>query len=383
MPPSALATLPLQPLAAVEPARALSFYHCQGVSALSGHDLHTRAAVAEGLAQLLGFRFAGSSQPDSPPPPGAYLVPSDTLCSLDEAHRLGIRGVSDLFGGVVPFPFVATKLVTHGLVSPQADAPPGWSHALAMQLGNAVLTGYSVFSKQDARQTGVRLLLQGPVRLKEASGVGGSGQSVATTSRELAEQLDVLGPERLAQGLVIERNLSRVATCSVGQIRVGPWTASYAGKQRSTRNHHGDEVYGGSSLTVVKGGFEELMRLDLSPRLRIAVEQARHYHRAMHQAFEGMFASRCNYDVAQGVDPRGRWQSGVLEQSWRIGGCSGAEIAALQAFKDHGVRVVRASTHEIYGQAVVPRGARVLFDGVDAHAGRLVKYAQVHPNVHA
>jgi hypothetical protein len=383
MPMSALATLSPAEHLAIDPPRALRFHRCQGVGELSGHDMQTRATVAEGLAQVLGYRFIADSTAHDLPTSGAYLVPSDTLCSFDEARRLGITGISDLFGGVVPFPFVATKLVTHGLVGAQSDAPPGWVHALGRELGNAVLPGYSVFDKDDAWQAGVRLLLQGSVRIKDAGGVGGSGQSVATTSREFAEQIDAIGAERLAKGFVIERNLTRVATCSVGQIRVGPWTASYAGKQRSTRNHRGDGVYGGSSLTVVKGGFDELMRLDLSPRIRLAVDQARRYHRAMHQAFDGMFASRCNYDVAQGNDAAGRWQSGVLEQSWRIGGCSGAEVAALQAFKDHGARVVRASTHEIYGQAVIPRSATVLFDGVDPKAGRLVKYAQVHTHVHA
>jgi hypothetical protein len=385
--PMSCATLDLdqgtEPQSAVDPARALSFYRCRGVSTLTGHDMHTRATVAEWLAELLGFRFTGVCSEAAPPAPGTYLVPSDTLCSFEEARRLGIAGIEDLFGGVVPFPFVATKLVTHGLVSPQAAAPPGWVHTLGSDLGDAVLPGYSVFNKDDARQAGERLLQRGPIRLKDASGVGGSGQSIATTTQALAEQLDTIGPDRLAHGFVIEPNLSQVTTCSVGQVRVGPWVASYVGKQRLTHNHKGDEVYGGSSLTVLNGDFDDLMRLPLPANIRLAVEQSRHYHRVMHQAFKGMFASRCNYDVVQGVDAAGAPIQGVLEQSWRIGGCSGAEIAALQAFKEHGVRVMRASTHEVYGEAVVPRGARVMFDGVDPKAGRLVKYTQVRRHVHA
>jgi len=92
-----------------------------------------------------------------------------------------------------------------------------------------------------------------------------------------------------------------------------------------------------------------------------------------------MFASRCNYDVAQGVDETGVRHSGVLEQSWRIGGASGAELAALQAFSEQpSLRWVDASTHEIYGDDVqVPAHAQVHFDGVDVEAGRLVKYAVV------
>lgn len=36
--------------------------------------------------------------------------------------------------------------------------------------------------------------------------------------------------------------------------------------------------------------------------------------------FPGFFASRRNYHIGQGRDAKGRFKSGVLEQSWRIGG---------------------------------------------------------------
>lgn len=371
------------PLPSDPPARALAFYRCQGAGTTAGHDLETRARVAEGFADLLGYAYAGQTLPGQPLPAGGYVVPSDTIGSLDEAHRLGIFGLDDLFGGVVPHPFVATKVVTHGLVDELAEAPPGWAHDLALQLGNAVLPGYSVFNKDDAWRAGVRMLPLGAIRLKAADGVGGSGQTVARSSREFAQQIDLLAPDTLARGLVIERNLADAATWCVGLLRVGGKTACYAGKQRTTRNHRGQEVYGGSSLTVVPGDFDALMRLDLSPRLRLAIDQARRYHHAMHRAFPGMFASRCNYDVVQGFDPSGRWLSGVLEQSWRIGGCSGAELLALRELAEGDRRIVRASTHEIYGAAVVPRDAKVFFEGDDPEAGRLLKYAMVHPHVNA
>jgi hypothetical protein len=52
---------------------------------------------------------------------------------------------------------------------------------------------------------------------------------------------------------------------------------------------------------------------------------------------------------------------------------------ALHAFRaDPRLCVVRVSTHEVYGDAVVPAGARVHFDGFDdARLGRLKKYAKV------
>ena len=44
------------------------------------------------------------------------------------------------------------------------------------------------------------------------------------------------------------------------------------------------------------------------------------------------FASRRNYDVVAGLDARGQRRCGVLEQSWRVGGASPAELVALAAF---------------------------------------------------
>src|SRR5689334_15227524 len=99
------------------------------------------------------------------------------------------------------------------------------------------------------------------------------------------------------------------------------------------------------------------------------------------ECFPGLFASRRNYDVAQGWDARGQWHSGVLEQSWRIGGASGAEIAALELFRAEPARqAVRTSAVEVYriNQAVPPH-AIIYFSGTDERAGPMTKYAVVEP----
>ena len=54
------------------------------------------------------------------------MVPDVTIDSLEAARALGILSEEDLFGGVVPFPFVATKAITHPLLDPAAPAPQGW-----------------------------------------------------------------------------------------------------------------------------------------------------------------------------------------------------------------------------------------------------------------
>jgi hypothetical protein len=258
----------------------------------------------------------------------------------------------------------------------------GWSHEHAACVREVVLPGYSAYSVEDGRVAGLRLLEGGAVRVKDAGGVGGGGQEVVTTPAQLDAHLQALDADALArQGIVLERNLRKVETHSVGQVRVGALTVSYFGSQRLIKTPQGHDVYGGSRLYVTRGALADLLELDLAGEVRTAVEQALTYHRAALLFFPGMFASRCNYDVAQGYDDGGRWRSGVLEQSWRIGGASGAEVGALEALQaDPSLRMVRASTNEVYGEeAAAPPGAWVHYDGPDKHGGRLIKYVQVEP----
>ena len=83
----------------------------------------------------------------------------------------------------------------------------------------------------------------------------------------------------------------------------------------------------------------------------------------------------------RGCDAAGGWRLGILEQSWRIGGASGAEVAALEAFRaDPGLRALRAATVERYGEGQPrPPGATVYFDGVDERDGPMTKYALAEP----
>lgn len=346
------------------------------------HELATQRAIARRLAALMGCRFEEvRAERGASIKSAGYAVPNETITSIDAALALGIEGETDLFGGVVPYPFVATKTITHPLVAGNAVAPVGWRPEFCERVRDVVLPGFSAFSAADARTGGAVLLRDGDIRVKLASGIGGSGQSVAHDASELQAQLTALDPTELGKGgLVIERNLADVKTYSVGIVRVGSMLMSYYGTQTTTRSRHGDDVYGGSSITVARGGFDALARLPLDEPARRAIEQARVYHFAALECFGGMFASRCNYDVAQGHDAAGRAYSGVLEQSWRIGGASGAEVAALEALcNDPSMQVVRASTVEVHRPYVaVPNGATVYFSGIDDQLGPITKYARIH-----
>lgn len=357
----------------------LTYAHKEG-SPLRGHEAATHRALATRIAGLKGWDYGGEFDPSRVYSMPLYFVPSDTLVPVDFAGRLGIFNEHHLFGGVAPHAFVATKTITHALFDEQAHAPQGWSGEFARRTHEVVLPGYSAFSPQDAWRGGKKLLELGAIRLKRAGGIGGLGQSVARTPEQLEEQLAAIGRDELVrEGTVLELNLATIETYSVGQVRIGELVATYCGTQDLTRNNDGTEVYGGSRLIIARGEFDALLRLDLPPAMREAVAQARIYHAAALACYPGMFASRCNYDVAHGQDERGRKYGGVLEQSWRIGGASGAEIAALEAFQaDRSLDQILASTTELYGAApAVPAGAHVYFQGDDPDAGFLTKFSQL------
>lgn len=344
------------------------------------HENATHQQLAKKIAVLRDAEFGGMFDPACRYDQPLYFVPNDTLIADPQARELGIRAPHDLFGGVVPYPFVATKTITHGLPSAGMQAPTGWSDAFARQVSEVVLPGFTAFSRNDARIAGQRLLERGAVRIKKPSGIGGLGQSVVSGLAQLEAELAALGDEELAsEGVVLECNLMEPDTLSVGQVHIGDLVATYCGSQRLTPNNKGTDVYGGSDLVVVRGGFDALLQLPLEDRVHTAISQARRYHDAALSCFPGMFVSRSNYDIAQGSDDAGRWHSGVLEQSWRIGGASGAEVAALGAFKDDpALQVVRASTTEVYGNdPSVPPGAEVYFSGNDDRVGPITKYARL------
>lgn len=347
------------------------------------HELVSQICIARELARLIGGRFDRYVDADHPDGEAAlgYVVPNDTIVGVQSALRWGIESEDDLFGGVVPFPFVATKVISHPLVAADAPYPPGWNADFGPRVADVVLPGYSAFSMRDLKVAACALLSRGPVRVKLASGIGGQGQFVVESERELEERLGWLDPnEVVRRGAVVETDLRQARTWSIGQLRIGRLRASYFGTQRTTRDRHGEEVYGGSSITMVRGGFDALApHLTGDETLRRAVGLARKYHEAAFASFAGLFASRCNYDVVQGVDAAGDEHSGVLEQSWRVGGASPAELVALHALRDDPAReMASAETIEVHcADPELPDGAFVHFRGVDDRVGPITKYARL------
>lgn len=345
----------------------------------SEHEAATGRWVGERLANLLGYRYVGVHPPQAAMCGPVYLIPDRTLL-LDEARALGVASPDDLLGGVVPYDFVGTKSITHPLIGEPRAVPPGWSHELGEALAAVTLPGWSAFDLEDAMRAGRSLLAQGlPVRIKPGDVMGGLGQSMAKNERQLDVALAALDRAAIGHaGVVLELNLKPVKTYSVGVVEVGPHRMAYFGTQRLVQNHRGVAVYGGSSLACLRGGLDALMHSFSDDAERRVLDCAIRYDGAVMRAYPQLFASRRNYDVALGVDPSGMPHCGVLEQSWRIGGATPAELLALEAMHlDDRLQRIHVSTHEVYDIVDPPLGAEVSFSGEDPVAGRMTKYAMV------
>jgi hypothetical protein len=341
------------------------------------HQRRARAVLGRCLAGITGGVFAGEMAGEADSNVEPYFLPADTL-TVDEARRLGIESGDDLFGGVVPHPLIASKAIAHPLVSPSSAAPPEWNPDFSEAIADVVLPGFTVFSREDADAAGRQILREGPVQVKATGGFAGFGQSNVSDEGELGRELDRLDWDEIADvGLVLEQRLRDVTAFSVGQVRVAGITASYYALQKETANEYRDNIYVGSALLVVRGSFEDLLSLDFSDDVRTSIIQACEFDAAVDRHFPGFFASRRNYDVIRGFDSRGRPVSGVLEQSWRVGGASAAEILALAAFKARpDLMQMKSRTVEVFGElADVPADALVLYRGVDPKAGTITRYA--------
>ena len=167
------------------------------------------------------------------------FVADETLLA-PEARQLGIESADDLLGGVVPFPFVRTKVITHSLVGDNAERPEGWSDVFAARIRDVVLPGYTAFSARDAERAAAMLLADGCVRVKKPLAAGGWGQRRLQTGAELTAVLETLPAGELREcGLVLETDLADVTTLSIGQVMLDDMTMTYHGTQRLTTDNTG------------------------------------------------------------------------------------------------------------------------------------------------
>lgn len=370
----------MSPLQEVPAHDAVVLY--RGKDDVPEHEAIIHRDIATRIADLLDVPFEGLYDPCKHSGRRCYYVPSDTIIGSETRRRLNIVDETDLFGGCAAHHFMPTKAITHGLAHADAARPTGWSQQFSQQVSDATLPGYTAFSLTDIGLATRRLLEQaGVIRLKPVLAKAGRGQVRISSAAELEQLLPDQDNAMLAEcGVVLEAHLEEVVTFSVGQVRLPGLVASYIGIQFLTEDNAGNQVYGGSRLQFARGDYDALQALPLDDDRRRAVELARQYDAAADACFPDFCASRRNYDVASGVDAHGRRLMGVLEQSWRIGGASRAEIAALEVFAaDPECLALWAETVERFGDAAdVPEGAIETFSGNDPALGLIRKYVVVN-----
>jgi hypothetical protein len=337
------------------------------------HDRASRDRLLDRIAAYLNTDHLPAVTAEKSVANRVLLVPGDTIDASE--IRYGTE-TAEILGGVVPAMFIGTKAITHPLVDADADRPAAWSGVMADEMGDAALTGFTAFSIDDAARAGRLLLAHGPVRLKDVCGKAGLGQTVVYDAASLDAVLMQEDTAALSRcGIVLEANLTDVVTYSVGSVQLGGESISYWGSQNLTIDHKGREVYGGSDLCAVRGDFDALQALDLPASLMRAIACAATFDRAAHLAYPDIRLTRRNYDVIEGTDHAGTRRIGVLEQSWRVGGASGAEIAAFEALRDEpATALVRCSTVEVYDLVTPPVGAILYYQGDDPIVGPMTKY---------
>jgi hypothetical protein len=335
----------------------------------------THIELAKRVSRFLRLRYCGRLE-DRPGGERLFLLPFLTVCADELSPHFRLVEEGDFLGGWVAHSLQATKAITHPL-APGEPPPFGWSADFTSAVKELTLSGFTAFTAAGANEAGLHLLKWGEVRLKPVYAAGGNDQHVVRSEDELTELVQTFS-DHTGQlgGLVLEENLHDAETYGIGRIRLGELSASYLGVQELTRNNAGDLVYGGTRMLVTRGDFPQLLPQLSSKTEKVAVSLAMEFDRQASQHL-GLIASRRNYDVIAGKTATGEMKCAVLEQSWRVGGATGGEIAALEAFADEpGLRHVRAATVERYGHdRIAPDGSTIYYHGVDPELGPHLKYA--------
>lgn len=354
----------------------------QSEKRFSKADLITQKLLSQRFAALLNLQLIESeehAQSHSLDPHQCYYLPSHTLLS-HEALTLGIKSLQDLYGGVVPYSFLLHKTLSHPLHHTSMDSPEGWNNDLGLALKPYVLEGYSVFNTQDALWAAQGMVHNGPLRIKLATANAGRGQWIVSNHEEAVDLFNQAQFQALfEQGVIIEEALDNTVSFSIGQTEIGSHLISYCGEQEVTIDLKGQTTYGGSTLFVVRGGYAQLEAALSFDKHREALHLVKQYEKHIFNAFPQLYASRRNYDVLQGVNAKSQMRLGVLEQSWRVGGASMAELLALEAFAaDPNLQTIRTWTRERYvSDASAIEKSDLLYCVAAEQTGWLIKSAGV------
>lgn len=326
--------------------------HQQAKKVFSEADQMTQQLLSQRLATLLNLQLVTPKEPfapDSLEPSECFYVPNHTLLP-QEADALSIKSLHDLYGGVVPYAFLLNKTLSHPIHHLSMDSPEGWNNDLALALQPYVLKGRSAFNTQDALWTAEGLIHNGPLRIKLASANAGRGQWIVNNHEEVVDLLNQAQYQPFfEQGVIFEEALHNTVTFTIGQTEIGNHIISYCGEQEVTMDLKDQPAYGGSAISVVRGGYDQLESALIFDQHKEALRLVQQYERHIFNAFPQIYASRRNYDVLQGTNANGHKCLSVIDHSWELGGASMAELLALEAFAaDSSLHRIRTWTKERY-----------------------------------
>src|SRR5262249_45780424 len=123
-----------------DPRRGARVLRSPGWLASRPHQEVMLEVDAKAIARMKQYEFGGRYRDGFAYSGRVYFVPDETLL-LEEASSLGIGSSDDLYGGVVPQPFVKTKSIAHPLIGDDAKRPDGWSITFAERVRSVVLRG--------------------------------------------------------------------------------------------------------------------------------------------------------------------------------------------------------------------------------------------------
>ncbi len=278
--------------------------------------------VGQRLADILGVEYnpAGITENHHGDTYWVFSKPVTT----GEANELRLQS-GQYFGAVVGHSALADKGVLQPLVNANAFHPDYYPHGLAEEIDGSVIDGHLVFSRKDAQHSYYSLRTRGPVRLKYPPSSDHDNQWILNTEDDLTLALSNFSGDQLEQsGLVLQLDLSHLhpVTRNIGQLRIGDHYFSFIGRQQSIV-HAGRLKYGGTELTMFRGGLEELQqthrrKINVHPHLTEAIESAIKLRRAY--PGYGVQATRFCVDTVDQF---------VVDPSLRPGGATPASVLAI------------------------------------------------------
>ncbi len=322
-------------------------------------------ALAQYLASITGRIFAGEIFSPRRLGSGDYLLPHKPI-SLEEGRQFGIINPDQIFGAVIE-PIYAEKSIFHKTVPNAKFVPSKFPHEFATFLNDKgiVLIGYTAFSIEDVEKAYDLITDAGyAVRVKHPLGSSSTKQFRAKSKKQV---LDFVRSEEVATlrkfGMILEVNLlnpndkrADVEGFSGGWTQLEGNIYSYLGRQMFAETGTTDR-YIGTRLQMVRGSVDNLGEVADSLVYQDVYRQLEKVAEAT-KLLPYLIGSRMNFDfiygVREGIDGIILDESPsvyVVEQSFRVGGASGAELVGIEYLKNnHEEASVTAVSRVHYGK---------------------------------